>query len=141
MFYLSNMIPVQVLRRYVKKCLFLLPVLWFSYFVIRFYVDDLNRFSKRLVKTYQIANTNANEDNLDAGVASVNKIIAFKPNQRLDVADNSVVALGRHQNIKTLDERPQVFSGEEYDDDLDELKMEKGYQLAEPLLQSDGPGM
>ena len=141
MFYLSNIIPVQVLRRYVKKCLFLLPVLWFSYFVIRFYVDDFNRFSKGFVKTYEIENVNLNGDNLDAGVASVYKNIALNPNERLDVADNSVIALGRHQNIKTLDERPQVFSGEEYDDDLDELKMEKGNQLAKPLLQPDGPGM
>ena len=135
------MIPVQVLRRYVKKCFVLLPILWFSYFVIRFYVDDFNRFNKGLVKTYQIANTNANEDNLDAGVAVVNKIIDLKPNERLDKADNSVVALGRHQNIKTLGERLHVFTGEEYDDDLDELKMEKGNQLAEPSLQPDGPGM
>ena len=141
MFYLSNMIPVQVLRRYVKKCFVFLPVLLFSYFVIRFYFDDLNRFSKGLVKTYQIENPNPNGDNLDAGVAVVNKIIDLKPNERLDVADNSVAALGRHQNIKTLDERPEVFSGEEYDDDLDELKMEKGNQLAEPLPQPDGPGM
>ena len=141
MFYLSNMIPVKVLRRYVKKCLFLLPVLWFSYFVIRFYVDDLNRFSKGLVKTYQIENANPNGEKLDKSVAGVNKIIHLKPNERLDVADNSVLALGRHQNIKTLNERPQVFTGEEYDDDQNALKMEKGNQLAEPLLQPDGPGM
>ena len=111
------MIPVRFLRRYVKKCLLLVPVFWLLVLVIHFYVDD-NSLRNRLVKTYPFENAKSNTDNIDAGI-------------------NSVVALGSNQHIKSINEGKHIFTGE--DSDGVEVGPEK--QLAEPLLQPDGPGM
>ena len=111
------MLPVRFLRRYVKKCLLLVTVFWVLVFVIHFYVDD-NSFRNRLVKTYPTENAKSNTDNIDAGI-------------------NSVVALGSNQHIAKINEGQHILKGE----DSDEVEMESEKQLAEPLLQPDGPGM
>ena len=111
------MLPVRFLRRYVKKCLLLVPVFWFLVFVIHFYVDD-NSFRNRLVKTYPIENAKSNPDNIDAGI-------------------NLVVALGSNQHIKNINEGKHIFTGE----DSDEVEVGPEKQLSKSLLQPDGPGM
>ena len=100
-----------------KKCLLLVTVFWFLVFVIHFYVDD-NSFRNRLVKTYPIENAKSNTDNIDAGI-------------------NSVVALGSNQHIEKVNEGQHILKGK----DSDEVEVGPEKQLAEPLLQPDGPGM
>ena len=113
--------PVRLLRRHMKKCLLLVPVVWFSVFVISFYVEDFNKFSNRLVKTYQIENSNSNADYFNANDAILDTNIASKPNN----AEN---------DIKQINEGPNIDTDEDYDgDDLDEFKKAPAKQLARPL--------
>ena len=115
-------VPVRLLRRHMKKCLLLVPVVWFSVFVISFYVEDFNSFSNRLVKTYQIENSNSNADYFNANDAFLDTEIALKSNN----AENY---------IKQINEGPNIDTGEDYydGDDLDEFKKAPAKQLARPL--------
>ena len=119
-------VPVRLLRRHIRKCLLLVPVVWFSVFVISFYVEDFNSFSNRLVKTYQIENSNSNADYFNANDAILDTNIALKP----DNAEN----FESNQNIKQINEGPNIDTGEDYaDDDLDAFKKAPAKQLARPL--------
>ena len=118
--------PVRLLRRHMKKCLLLVPVVWFSVFVISFYVEDFNSFSNRLVKTYQIENSNSNADYFNANDAILDTNIALKP----DNAEN----FESNQNIKQINEGPNIDTSEDYDDDdLDEFMKAPAKQLARPI--------
>ena len=83
------MLPTRLIRRYVTRLVFIIPVIWFSFFVLSFYFDDTdteNRdlsYNKRNID--RIQDTNLNEFNLEnkqvKKLGNVNTVLNDKPKE------------------------------------------------------------
>ena len=117
------MIPFKLLQRYIKKLLFILPVIWFVAFILSFYVEDINTYTNSMKYPDQRAKVQS-EASIEGMLVKRDKPINYRINEAFEHAIKPVVDMViNHNKEDRLGDNHNYNLNEELRVELDDKPM------------------